>query len=61
VPAFQALTLSVAPGLRSVQPEQIVGAELVMARGGRVLSLPFVDGYSTTNIEQKILQNGGKQ
>ncbi len=43
------------------QPEQMVGAGLVQARGGRVLSLPFVDGYSTTNIERKILQNGGKQ
>ena len=37
------------------KPEQIVGSDLVLARGGRVLSLPFVDGYSTTSIEQKIL------
>lgn len=37
------------------QPHQIVGSELVLARGGQVLSLPFVQGYSTTNIEQKIL------
>lgn len=36
------------------KPEQIVGSEGVLARGGQVLSLPFVDGYSTTNIEQKI-------
>ncbi|MFN0013066.1 MAG: D-glycero-beta-D-manno-heptose 1-phosphate adenylyltransferase [Saprospiraceae bacterium] len=36
------------------QPEQIVGADLVLARSGTVRSLPFVDGYSTTNIEQKI-------
>jgi len=36
-------------------PEQIVGSDLVLARGGQVLSLPFVAGYSTTNIEQKIL------
>lgn len=43
------------------KPEQIVGSELVLARGGQVLSLPFVTGYSTTNIEQKILQSGGKQ
>lgn len=42
------------------KPEQIVGADLVLARGGQVLSLPFVDGYSTTNIEQKILRNAGK-
>jgi D-glycero-beta-D-manno-heptose 1-phosphate adenylyltransferase len=38
-------------------PEQIVGADLVLARGGQVLSLPFVAGYSTTNIEQKILNS----
>ena len=38
------------------QPDQIVGADLVLARGGAVRSLPFQAGYSTTNIEQKILQ-----
>ena len=42
------------------KPEQIVGADLVLARGGEVLSLPFIEGYSTTSIEQKILQSGGK-
>ncbi|MEM6321481.1 MAG: D-glycero-beta-D-manno-heptose 1-phosphate adenylyltransferase [Bacteroidota bacterium] len=36
------------------RPEQIVGAEVVLAKGGIVKSLPFVEGYSTTNIEQKI-------
>ncbi len=36
------------------KPEQIVGADRVLARGGRVLSLPFVEGYSTTSIERKI-------
>jgi len=30
--------------------EQIVGHELVLARGGRVLSLPLVEGRSTTDI-----------
>jgi rfaE bifunctional protein nucleotidyltransferase chain/domain len=40
------------------RPEQIVGADLVLARGGKVLSLPFVDGYSTTAIERKILAAG---
>lgn len=39
------------------KPEQIVGSGLVLARGGKVLSLPFVDGYSTTNIERKILNS----
>jgi rfaE bifunctional protein nucleotidyltransferase chain/domain len=37
------------------KPEQIVGSDFVLARGGEVRSLPFVSGYSTTNIEQKIL------
>ncbi len=37
------------------QPEQIVGSADVLANGGEVRSLPFVSGYSTTNIEQKIL------
>ena len=36
------------------QPYQIVGADVVLAKGGKVLSLPFVKGYSTTNIEMKI-------
>lgn len=36
------------------KPEQIVGSDVVLASGGQVRSLPFVDGYSTTNIEQKI-------
>jgi rfaE bifunctional protein nucleotidyltransferase chain/domain len=38
------------------KPEQIVGSDVVLANGGQVRSLPFVDGYSTTNIEQKIKQ-----
>jgi len=36
------------------RPEQIVGAEEVIAGGGKVLSLPFIEGYSTTAIETKI-------
>lgn len=36
------------------RPEQIVGSDIVLARGGQVLSLPYIDGYSTTNIERKI-------
>lgn len=34
--------------------EQIVGADLVLTGGGTVKVLPFVEGYSTTNIEEKI-------
>ena len=33
---------------------QIVGADIVLKNGGQVLSLPFIDGYSTTQLEQKI-------
>jgi D-glycero-beta-D-manno-heptose 1-phosphate adenylyltransferase len=36
------------------QLNQIVGADLVMNYGGKVESLAFVEGYSTTNLEQKI-------
>ncbi|MBU6341991.1 MAG: D-glycero-beta-D-manno-heptose 1-phosphate adenylyltransferase [Bacteroidetes bacterium] len=42
------------------KPEQIVGSDWVLEKGGQVLSLPFVAGYSTTNIEQKILRGAGK-
>ncbi len=33
---------------------QIVGADIVLTQGGRVLSLPFIEGYSTSQLEQKI-------
>lgn len=39
------------------QPSQIVGADVVLRKGGKVLSLPFVAGYSTTNIETKIKES----
>jgi D-glycero-beta-D-manno-heptose 1-phosphate adenylyltransferase len=35
-------------------PDQIVGSDVVLANGGEVKSLRFIDGYSTTAIEQKI-------
>lgn len=34
--------------------EQIVGREIVEARGGLVLSLPLLEGFSTTGIIRKI-------
>jgi rfaE bifunctional protein nucleotidyltransferase chain/domain len=34
--------------------EEIVGREEVEARGGRVLPLPFVPGYSTTELIKRI-------
>ncbi len=35
------------------KPDQIVGADLVRARGGTVRSLPFARGYSTTKLVRK--------
>jgi D-beta-D-heptose 7-phosphate kinase/D-beta-D-heptose 1-phosphate adenosyltransferase len=35
-------------------PETIVGAELVTARGGRVVVVPLVPGQSTTSIIEKL-------
>lgn len=39
--------------------ETIVGAEYVRNHGGKVLTLPLVDGYSTTNFVDKIRKTGG--
>lgn len=36
------------------QIHQIVGSDLVLAKGGKVLSLSFVEGLSTTGILDKI-------
>jgi rfaE bifunctional protein nucleotidyltransferase chain/domain len=33
---------------------QIAGREFVESYGGKVMSLPFLDGYNTTNIVEKI-------
>lgn len=38
-------------------PDRVVGRELVESYGGRVELVDFVDGKSTTNIIEKILQN----
>ncbi len=35
-------------------PDQIVGSDHVMNQGGLVLSLQFVEGYSTSALEEKI-------
>jgi D-beta-D-heptose 7-phosphate kinase/D-beta-D-heptose 1-phosphate adenosyltransferase len=34
--------------------DEIVGRDVVLARGGRVVALPFVPGYSTTNLVARI-------
>jgi rfaE bifunctional protein nucleotidyltransferase chain/domain len=36
------------------QPHEIAGREVVLARGGKVLALPFVPGYSTTALLERI-------
>lgn len=36
------------------QPEHIVGKDIVQEYGGRVLSLPLIEGYSTTALLRKI-------
>ncbi len=35
--------------------DQIIGSDVVKKAGGRVISLPFVDGASTTGIIKKIM------
>lgn len=37
--------------------EEIVGADFVTARGGAVHSLPLVEGFSTSSIVAKVLEN----
>lgn len=36
------------------RPDQIVGSDFVISNGGEVRSLRFVEGYSTTKMEEKI-------
>ena len=38
-------------------PEQIVGGDIVLAKNGELRTLPFVLGYSTSQIEQKIINS----
>lgn len=35
-------------------PDQVVGREVVEARGGRVLLVPVVDGFSTTALVERL-------
>lgn len=37
-------------------PDKIVGREAVESAGGRVLSLPFAPGYSTTGLIRRIVE-----
>ena len=36
------------------KPEDIVGYDIVMAKGGKVETLEYLQGYSTSSIEKKI-------
>lgn len=38
------------------QIERIVGYDVVTANGGKVVTIPFLQGYSTTRLIQKIIQ-----
>jgi len=39
------------------KPEDIVGFDIVKSNGGIVETIEFVEGYSTSNIEKKIIDN----
>ncbi len=39
------------------KPEDIVGYDIVTAKGGRIETIEFLEGYSTTAIEKKIREN----
>jgi len=39
------------------KPEDIVGYDIVMAKGGKVETLEYLPGYSTSLIEKKILND----
>ena len=36
------------------KPDEIVGSDFVLAKGGKVLSLPLLDGFSSSNLVEKI-------
>ena len=41
------------------KPEEIIGADFVKAHGGRVLSIPYLKGYSTSKLIEQISLKGG--
>jgi len=40
--------------------EKIIGRDIVQARGGRVINVPYVEGASTTGIIEKIVRTYAK-
>ena len=45
---------------RDYKPKEIVGHDIVLAKGGKVKTIDLTPGYSTTAIEQKILDMNRK-
>ena len=41
------------------KPDEVVGKDIVESYGGRVELISFIDGKSTTNIIEKILEQYG--
>jgi len=37
------------------KPEDIVGYDIVKSKGGEIVTIEYLEGYSTTAIEKKIL------
>ena len=40
------------------KPEDIVGYDIVKAKGGEIVTIDYLDGYSTSELEKKIKSNG---
>jgi rfaE bifunctional protein nucleotidyltransferase chain/domain len=61
-PSVLSLVQQIAPDVLvkggDYRPEQVVGAEWVKSRGGRVVVIPFVEGFSTTGEVERI--RGGR-
>ncbi len=41
--------------------EQIVGSDIVLARGGEVFSLPFLEGHSSSGMIERIVERYGEK
>jgi len=39
------------------KPEEIVGYDIVTRKGGRVVTIPFIEGYSSSSIIRKLDEN----
>lgn len=43
------------------KPEEIIGADIVTAHGGKVFSLPLVEGFSSTSIVERIREGNSEE